>query len=81
MFRQGDIGVGGREVGYLFGQYKRIKMHIEGGVLTGKMYAMAVLWQELKLPVTGLIFFMREMLKAHNNSLEGKAVILLVRVM
>ena len=59
----GDIGVGGREIGYLFGQYKRIKNAYEGGVLTGK-----------EATGYGLIFFMREMLKAHNNSLAGKTV-------
>ena len=44
----GDIGVGGREIGFLFGQYKRIRNGYEGGVLTGT----AVLWRELKQQAT-----------------------------
>ncbi len=70
----GDIGVGGREVGYLFGQYKRIKNAYEGGVLTGKDVCYGGSLARTEATGYGLIFFMREMLKAHNNSLEGKTV-------
>ena len=44
----GDIGVGGREIGFMFGQYKRIRDTYEG-VLTGKGLTYGVLWQEQKL--------------------------------
>lgn len=70
----GDIGVGAREVGYLFGQYKRIKNAYEGGVLTGKDICYGGSLARTEATGYGLIFFMREMLKAHSNSLEGKIV-------
>lgn len=70
----GDIGVGGREIGYLFGQYKRIKNAYEGGVLTGKDVCYGGSLARTEATGYGLIFFMREMLKAHNNSLAGKTV-------
>ena len=70
----GDIGVGSREIGYLFGQYKRIKNAYEGGVLTGKDVCYGGSLARTEATGYGLIFFMREMLKAHGNSLEGKTV-------
>ena len=70
----GDIGVGAREIGFLFGQYKRIKNAYEGGVLTGKDVCYGGSLARTEATGYGLIFFMREMLKAHGNSLEGKTV-------
>lgn len=70
----GDIGVGAREIGYLFGQYKRIRNAYEGGVLTGKAVYYGGSLARTEATGYGLIFFMREMLKAHNNSLQGKTV-------
>lgn len=70
----GDIGVGSREIGYLFGQYKRIKNAYEGGVLTGKDVCYGGSLARTEATGYGLIFFMREMLKAHGNSLEGKTI-------
>ena len=70
----GDIGVGGREVGYLFGQYKRIKNAYEGGVLTGKDISYGGSLARKEATGYGLTFFMREMLKHHGNSIEGKTV-------
>lgn len=70
----GDIGVGGREVGYLFGQYKRIRNAYEGGVLTGKDICYGGSLARKEATGYGLIFFMREMLNANNNSLSGKTV-------
>ena len=70
----GDIGVGAREVGYLFGQYKRIRGAYEGGVLTGKSICYGGSLARKEATGYGLIYFMREMLNAHNNSLEGKIV-------
>lgn len=72
----GDIGVGGREIGYLFGQYKRIRNAYEGGVLTGKDICYGGSLARKEATGYGLIFFMREMLKAHNDSLDGKTVII-----
>ena len=71
----GDIGVGGREIGYLFGQYKRIKDAYEGGVLTGKDICYGGSLARKEATGYGLIFYVREMLKANNNSLQGKTVL------
>lgn len=71
----GDIGVGSREIGYLFGQYKRIKDAYEGGVLTGKGLSYGGSLARTEATGYGLIYFMREMLKNNgNNSFEGKTV-------
>ncbi len=70
----GDIGVGGREIGYLFGQYKRIKNAYEGGVLTGKSICYGGSLARTEATGYGLLFYMREMLKQHDNSMQGKIV-------
>lgn len=70
----GDIGVGAREIGYLFGQYKRIRGAYEGGVLTGKSISYGGSLARKEATGYGLIYFINEMLKAHQNSLEGKIV-------
>jgi glutamate dehydrogenase (NADP+) len=70
----GDIGVGGREIGYLFGQYKRIRNAYEGGVLTGKDISYGGSLARTEATGYGLIYFMREMLNAHNMTLEDKIV-------
>ena len=71
----GDIGVGAREIGYLFGQYKRIKDAYEGGVLTGKGLSYGGSLARKEATGYGLIYFMREMLKANGNqSIEDKTV-------
>ncbi len=71
----GDIGVGGREIGYLFGQYKRITNRYESGVLTGK----GLTWggSQVRTEATGygVVFFVDEILKAAGSSLEGKRVV------
>lgn len=71
----GDIGVGAREVGYLFGQYKRIKNGYEGGVITGKGLSYGGSLARTEATGYGLIYFMREMLAANGHqSLKGKTV-------
>ncbi len=70
----GDIGVGGREIGYLFGQYKRIRNAYEGGVLTGKDVVYGGSLARKEATGYGLMFFMREMLGAHNICIMGKTV-------
>lgn len=71
----GDIGVGGREIGYLFGQYKRITNRYESGVLTGK----GLTWggSQVRTEATGYgaVFFVQEMLKTTGESFEGKKVV------
>ena len=70
----GDIGVGGREIGYLFGQYRRIKNSYEGGVLTGKDICYGGSLARKEATGYGLLFYVREMLKANGQSLNGKIV-------
>ncbi len=68
----GDIGVGGREIGYLFGQYKRITNRWEAGVLTGKGLTWGGSLARTEATGYGAVFFVDEMLKVRNDSLEGK---------
>jgi len=71
----GDIGVGEREIGYLFGQFKRIRDAYEGGVLTGKGLSYGGSLARKEATGFGLIYFMREMLNANGNkNLNGKTV-------
>lgn len=71
----GDIGVGGREIGYLFGQYKRITNKYESGVLTGKGIGWGGSLVRTEATGYGAVYFVREMLKVRNDSLEGKTCI------
>ncbi len=71
----GDIGVGGREIGYMFGQYKRIKNIYEAGVLTGKGLTYGGSLARTQATGYGLVYFVDEMLKAKEMSLKGKTVI------
>ena len=70
----GDIGVGGREIGYLFGQYKRIRDAYEGGVLTGKSICYGGSLGRTEATGYGLVFFTREMLKTKNENFKDKTV-------
>jgi glutamate dehydrogenase (NADP+) len=67
----GDIGVGGREIGYLFGQYKKLKNEFTG-VLTGKGLNWGGSLIRPEATGYGAVYFAAEMLKARNESLEGK---------
>ncbi len=71
----GDIGVGGREIGYLFGQYKRITNRYESGVLTGKGLSWGGSQVRTEATGYGLAFFVREMLEASGESFDGKRVV------
>ena len=71
----GDIGVGGRELGYLFGQYKRITNRYESGVLTGKGLDWGGSRVRTEATGYGTIFFANEMLKARGDGLEGKTCV------
>ena len=72
----GDIGVGGREIGYLFGQYRKIRNTYEAGVLTGKGLEYGGSLVRKEATGYGLMYFMREMLKANNIQVEGKTAII-----
>ncbi|PTX91403.1 NADP-specific glutamate dehydrogenase [Opitutus sp. ER46] len=67
----GDIGVGGREIGYLFGQYKRLKSEFSG-VLTGKGLAWGGSLIRPEATGYGSVYFAEEMLKTRNEALAGK---------
>jgi len=71
----GDIGVGSREIGYLFGQYKRITNRYESGVITGKGIAWGGSLARTEATGYGTVYFTQEMLKVRNESLEGKKII------
>ena len=71
----GDIGVGGREIGYLFGQYKRITNRYESGVLTGKGIGWGGSVVRKEATGYGTVFFADEMLRARGESLDGKRVV------
>lgn len=68
----GDIGVGAREIGYLFGQYKRITNRYESGVLTGKNPQWGGALVRREATGYGAVFFAREMLRVRGQDLEGK---------
>ncbi|MCD7879552.1 MAG: NADP-specific glutamate dehydrogenase [Candidatus Gastranaerophilales bacterium] len=70
----GDIGVGGREIGYLFGQYRRIRNAYEAGVLTGKGLEYGGSLARKEATGYGLLYFMREMLSANGHDINGKTV-------
>ena len=70
----GDIGVGGREIGYMFGQYKRIRNEFSG-VLTGKGMNWGGSLIRPEATGYGCVYFVEEMLKHNGNSIEGKDVL------
>ena len=71
----GDIGVGAREIGYLFGQYKRITNRYESGVLTGKSPHWGGSLVRREATGYGTVYFVDEMLKARGESIGGKTCI------
>jgi glutamate dehydrogenase (NADP+) len=71
----GDIGVGAREIGYLFGQYKRITNRYESGVLTGKGLTWGGAQVRREATGYGLVFFVDEILRTRGDSFDGKKVV------
>ncbi len=71
----GDIGVGAREIGYLYGQYKRLT-GLYNGVLTGKGLSYGGSLVRKEATGYGLIYFLEEMLKEHGQTLAGKRVVI-----
>ncbi len=69
----GDIGVGGREIGYLFGQYKRVRNEFVG-VLTGKALNWGGSLTRPEATGYGTVYFAEEMLKTRGKSMEGMTV-------
>lgn len=71
----GDIGVGQREIGYLFGQYKRLTNRFESGVFTGKGLDWGGSCVRTEATGYGVVFFTEAMLDARKESLDGKRVV------
>ena len=69
----GDIGTGAREIGYMFGQYKRIRGVYEG-VLTGKGLSYGGSLARTEATGYGLLYITEELMKCHGDSLEGKTI-------
>lgn len=72
----GDIGVGGREIGYMYGYYKKIRNTSEQGVLTGKGLTYGGSLGRKEATGYGLVFFTEEMLKDNGTSFYGKTVVI-----
>ena len=70
----GDIGVGGREIGFLYGQYKRIKAVWENGVLTGKGFSYGGSLIRPEATGYGAVYYLQEVLKHEGESIEGKRI-------
>jgi glutamate dehydrogenase len=71
----GDIGVGGREIGYLFGQYKRLRNSYDAGVLTGKGLAWGGSLARTEATGYGTVLFAQSMLATRGQSMEGQRVV------
>ena len=69
----GDIGVGGREIGFMYGQYKKIK-NVSEGVLTGKGLSYGGSLVRTEATGYGLVYYTEDMLRDHGQSIEGKTV-------
>ena len=70
----GDIGVGAREIGYLYGQYRRLKGVWENGVLTGKGLSYGGSLTRPEATGYGAIYYLQEVLKHEGESIEGKTI-------
>ncbi|ADZ70697.1 NADP-specific glutamate dehydrogenase [Polymorphum gilvum] len=71
----GDIGVGGREIGYMFGQYKRLTNRFEAGVFTGKALAYGGSRARTEATGYGSTYFVQAMLQTRGTDFEGKKVV------
>ena len=71
----GDIGVGGREIGFMFGQYKRLTNRYEAGVLTGKGLVYGGSRARTEATGYGATYFVQSMLATKNQSFDGKRVV------
>ena len=70
----GDMGVGGREIGYLFGQYRRLKGNYENGVLTGKGLSYGGSLIRPEATGYGAVYYLQEVLKHENDDIKGKRI-------
>ena len=70
----GDINVGGREIGYLFGQYRRLKGTFENGVLTGKGFSYGGSLTRPEATGYGAMYYLQEVLKHEGEEIQGKTI-------
>ena len=70
----GDMGVGGREIGYLYGQYRRLKGVWENGVLTGKGFSYGGSLIRPEATGYGAVYYLQEVLAHENDTIEGKRI-------
>ena len=70
----GDIGVGAREIGYLFGQYRRLKGTFENGVLTGKGFSYGGSLTRPEATGYGAMYYLQEVLKHEGEDIKGKTI-------
>ena len=70
----GDIGVGGREIGYLYGQYRRLKGTFENGVLTGKGFSYGGSRIRPEATGYGAVYYLTEVLKHEGDAIDGKTI-------
>ena len=70
----GDMGVGGREIGYMYGQYRRLKGVWENGVLTGKGFTYGGSLIRPEATGYGAVYYLQEVLKHENDTIEGKRI-------
>ncbi|MBP5635755.1 MAG: glutamate dehydrogenase, partial [Bacteroidales bacterium] len=70
----GDVGVGGREIGYLFGQYRRLKGVWENGVLTGKGFSYGGSLTRPEATGYGAMYYLQEVLKHEGEDIKGKTI-------
>lgn len=70
----GDMGVGGREIGYLYGEYRRVKGKFENGVLTGKGFSYGGSRIRPEATGFGAVYYLENVLKDDNESIKGKTI-------
>ena len=70
----GDMGVGGREIGYLFGQYRRLKGVCENGVLTVKGFSFGGSLIRPEATGYGAVYYLEEVLKHENDTIKSKRI-------
>jgi len=70
----GDLGVGAKEVGYLYGQYRRIKGQFQNGVITGKGFSFGGSLIRPEATGFGSIYYLCEVLKHENDTIQGKTI-------
>ncbi|SFM27540.1 NADP-specific glutamate dehydrogenase [Salibacterium qingdaonense] len=71
----GDIGVGPKEIGYMFGEYKKLRGRFESGAFTGKAIEHGGILGRTEATGYGAVYFMKEMLKDHGQSFENQTVV------